>query len=181
MSYRNLFLRLLILIIGVAPMTSHADLRLQTAEAFIDAFYAFDPDRLRGVMKEDADTTAIFYYQGWAEGAHYAVKTRRACTIEDEDIVCAITVTDDFGRAMGYEATDTFRMSIEGDRVAAVTFTGDDPPIFGELQAWISTEKPEIFQGPCLDLFAGGKTPHACAEAVAEAAIAFMASRAATP
>ena len=147
------------------------------AEEFISAFYSWDATKLKNLMTEDADTVAILYYQGWAEAANYEVKTRRPCKVEDDEIVCAITVTDDFGSAMDYEATDTFRMTLAENKISAVTFSGDDPPIFQELFQWITQKHPDILAGPCLDMFAGGETPGGCARAVAKAARAFMDER----
>ena len=147
------------------------------AEEFISAFYSWDATKLKNLMTEDADTVAILYYQGWAEAANYKVKTRRPCEAEANEIVCAITVTDDFGSAMGYEATDTFRMTLAENKISAVTFSGDDPPIFEELFQWITQKHPDILAGPCLDMFAGGETAADCARAVAKAARAFMEER----
>ena len=146
-------------------------------EEFISAFYSWDATKLKDLMTEDADTVAILYYQGWAEAANYEVKTRGPCTVKAGEVVCAITVTDDFGSAMGYEATDTFRISVAENKISAVTFSGDDPPIFRELFQWISEKHPDILAGPCLNMFAGGETPGDCARAVAKAARAFMDER----
>ena len=147
------------------------------AEEFISAFYSWDATKLKNLMTEDADTVAILYYQGWAEAANYKVKTRRPCKVEANEIVCATTVTDGFGSAMGYEATDTFRITLAESKISAVTFSGDDPPIFQELFQWISEKHPDILAGPCLNMLAGGETPGDCARAVATAARAFMDER----
>ena len=148
-----------------------------TAEEFISAFYSWDATKLKRLMAGDADAVAILYYQGWAEAANYKVKLRRPCRIETNEIVCAITVTDDFGSAMGYEATDTFRLTLNRNKIAAVTFSGDDPTIFQELFQWITEKHPDILTGPCVNMFAGGTTPAACARAVAKAARDFMTDR----
>jgi len=147
------------------------------AEEFVSAFYSWDATKLKNLMTEDADTVAILYYQGWAEAANYKVKTRRPCQVEANEIVCEITITDDFGSAMGYEATDTFRMTFTENKISTVTFSGDDPPIFRELFQWISEKHADILTGPCLNMFAGGETPGDCARAVAMAARAFMDER----
>jgi len=76
---------------------------------------------------------------------------------------------------MGYVATDTFTMTIQENKVSAISFKGDDPPIFQQLFAWIAENRPEILEGPCKDLFAGGKTPGDCARAVVVAAKEFVA------
>jgi hypothetical protein len=91
--------------------------------------------------------------------------------------VCAVTVTDDFGSTMDYEATDTFRITLAENKISAVTFSGDDPPIFQQLFQWITQKHPDILAGPCLNMFAGGETPGDCARAVAKAARAFMDER----
>ena len=150
---------------------------INLAEEFISAFYSWDATKLKNLMTEDADTVAILYDQGWAEAANYTIKTRRPCKVEAGEVVCAITVTDDFGSAMGYEATDTFRMTLVENKISAVTFSGDDPPIFQELFQWITQKHPDILAGPCLNMFAGGETPGDCARAVATAARAFMDER----
>lgn len=155
---------------------------LRAAEIFIDAFYSWDAERLaRSINASPEETAAVLYYQGWAEGGHYEVKVRRPCTATQADqIQCRITVTDDFGKAMGYTATDTFTLTMNANQIAGVTFEGDDPPIFNELQAWMMTNRPEIFSGPCKDLFAGGTTPGQCARAVASVVRDFMHLRTAS-
>ncbi len=147
------------------------------AEDFISAFYSWDAKKLRNLMTENADEVAILYYQRWAEAANYKVKTRRPCKLEAKEIVCAITVTDDFGSTMDYEATDTFRLILTENKISAVTFSGDDPPVFQELFRWIMQKRPDILAGHCLNMFAGGDTPGDCARAVARAAREFMDER----
>lgn len=158
-------------------MTSFSNGNNKVAENFISAFYSWDATKLKSLMTEDADTVAILYYQRWAAAANYEVKARRPCKVEANETVCAITVTDDFGSAMGYEATDTFRMSVNDDKVSAVTFSADDPPIFQELFQWITKNHPDIFTGPCFNMFTGGETPGDCAKAVARLAREFMDGR----
>ncbi len=149
----------------------------RVAEAFVSAFYSYDRAALEEMFAPGAETTAVLYYQAWAEAAHYTVDERRSCRFEDGEWVCAITVNDDFGAALGYQATDTFRLRIDGERVSAVTFAGDDPPIFEELFGWIASTRSEVLSGPCRDMFAGGETPGDCARAVAMAARDFARDR----
>ena len=171
----RLFTLLFFPIVCVATSHSHLEDDLQTAEKFLDEFYEFDQAGLTALLKPGADADQVLYYQAWAEAAHYIVKQRNACvTDKRQTIICAITVTDDFGRTMGYEATDTFRLKIVGNKISAVSFEGDDPPIFDALFVWISQNRPGVLEGPCKDLFDGGKTPAACSKAVVAAAKAFM-------
>lgn len=146
------------------------------ADQFIDAFYSWDEEQLRHAVAAASreDIERVLYYQGWAVGAHYKIQTRRPCTQTGNVATCKITVTDDFGEAMAYTATDTFELILKNEVIVNVTFQGDDPAIFGELQAWIGEHQPGIYSGPCKDLFAGGKTPGDCARAVATAAKTFM-------
>ena len=155
-----------------------SDSSLVRAEQFIDAFYSWDKQALQATLAPDADgAESVFYYQAWAEAAHYKIQTRRPCAWHENTIQCPITVTDDFGTTLGYTATDTFHLTMQDNAIVGVEFTADDPPIFAELQAWIAAEKPEVFAGPCKDLFAGGVTPGDCARAVASAAKEFMSGR----
>jgi len=149
---------------------------MTVAESFIDAFYAFDGRRLAALMVAGPDADGALYYQGWAEAAHYRIQERHPChTLEDGRVVCAVTVTDDFGQTLGYTATDTFTLSIGDGVVTGVAFVGDDPPVFEELFKWLATTRPEVFSGPCRDMFDGGTTPGACARAIAQGARDFAA------
>lgn len=153
--------------------------RLEVAEEFISAFYSWDPARLAAQVQPGEDAERVLYYQGWAQAARYTVQQRRPCApIDLNTVECAVTVTDDFGQTLGYTATDTFTLNVEGNQIARVSFVGDDPPIFDELFAWLGEHRPQVLAGPCKDLFDGGKTPAACARAVVQGAKEFMAQRA---
>jgi len=148
---------------------------VSTAEAFIDAFYSWDSARLESLMAPGSDANNVLYYQGWAEAAHYVVQERRPCVENDaHQIVCAITVTDDFGTALGYTATDTFTMLVRNGTITEVSFVGDDPPVFDEVFEWLSSTRPEVFSGPCRDMFDGGTTPGDCARTIAQGARDFI-------
>jgi hypothetical protein len=55
---------------------------ISVAEAFIDAFYSFDPDPLLAAMTSAEESIAsIVFYQGWAEGGNYQVVTRKPCLL----------------------------------------------------------------------------------------------------
>ena len=161
----------------LCPVVSSANQdNLQIAESFLDAFYTFDQSKLTQFLVPSADADRVLYYQAWAQAANYKVTQRTPCDLNvSKAIVCAVTVTDDFGQTMGYVATDTFTMTIQENKVSAISFEGDDPPIFQQLFAWIAESRPEILGGPCKDLFEGGKTPGDCAHAVVAAAKAFVA------
>lgn len=155
---------------------SAPDERVRTAEAFVDAFYSWDAQRLGGLLTPGEDADAVLYYQRWAEAAHYQVQHRQPCRVADDDLIrCAITVVDDFGTALGYTATDTFTLTVADGAVTSVSFAGDDPPVFQALFDWLAETRPEVLSGPCRDLFAGGTTPGDCARAVAQGARDFVA------
>ncbi len=90
-------------------------------------------------------------------------------------MTCAITVTDDFGSALAYTATDSFTFEFETDRATRVEFEGDDPPIFFALWVWIWAYRGNVLENECADMFSGGTTPAECARAVTEAAKDFVA------
>ena len=150
--------------------------RLARAESVLDAFYAWDPVALDAGLGDAEGADAMGYYQAWAEAAHYEVLERRPCVPSSANaMTCAVTVRDDFGTALGYTATDTFRFRFEEDALVGVEFEGDDPPIFTMLFVWMGFDRGEVFDDACADLFDGGETPAACAREVAAAARAFRA------
>jgi hypothetical protein len=158
--------------------SAEPDRALEQAERVLDAFYAWDAAELAKHLDAGGDAARMLYYQAWAEAAHYQVARRQPCVrIDPAFVECAVTVTDDFGRALGYTATDTFRFAAGGEGIEGVRFDGDDPPVFDELFAWIAETRPAVLAGPCKDAFAGGTTPAACARAVADAAKSFAAER----
>ena len=156
-----------------------SDPNLLAAEAFIDAFYSWDAEVLAETMDSPdmvpGEAARALYYQGWAEGGNYRIQKRRPCTrSEDGRVECSITVTDDLGEALGYDATDVFHLSIEAGRIVGVVFDSDDPPVFEEVFEWMAKDRPEVFAGPCKDMFNGGTTPGACVKAVVRAARDFV-------
>jgi len=49
-----------------------AEANLSVAEAFVDAFYSFEPNRLEDALSHAAESVpSIIFYQGWAEGGNY--------------------------------------------------------------------------------------------------------------
>ncbi len=175
--WRGLALALLLPVAAACGESASPTDSLGTAEAFMDAFYAFDRDRLAALVVPGSDADTVLYYQAWAEAAHYEVQKRQPCRLETEgNVVCAITVTDDFGSALGYTATDTFTLTVADDRIASVVFEGDDPPVFEAVFRWLQETRPEIFTGPCRDMFSGGTTPADCARAVAQGARDYAAA-----
>ena len=163
----------------MAKSTSESDLDLLAAEAFIDAFYSWDADALTRTLDTatlpSEEAARVLYYQGWAEAGDYRIQNRRPCArSQDGRVECSITVTDDIGKTLGYVATDVFHLSIEAGRIVGVAFDSDDPPVFDELFAWMAKDRPEVFTGPCKDLFSGGTTPSPCVKAVVKAARDFL-------
>ena len=148
-----------------------ADMR--AAQRFLDAFYRFDRDAIVELVSVEAGRANALYYLGWARAANYQVHTRWPCVADGAEVKCAVTVTDDFGAALGYLATDTFSFELRDGAIASVAFEGDDPPLFDALLGWIQAHQPEAFAGPCKDAFAGGATPGECARTVVRAARRF--------
>ena len=166
---------LLILLLAFSQGTSADNQKIAIAEKMLDSFYRFDTQALADLLAEGEDAESVLYYQAWAEAANYTIKQREPCFVsEDNLIVCAVTVFDDFGKTLGYTATDTFYLTVESDRVATVSFEGDDPMIFSILYVWMMVFKSELFEHECKDMFEGGKTPAACSRAVVQAAKDFI-------
>lgn len=167
---------------ATAPQNHHGGSPITAAERLIDGFYSFDRVKLRAAMSEATGSQAkLLFYQGWAEGAHYAVLARKPCrfTFKNE-IACDITVRDDLIAALktGYWVTDTFHLTLSEGRIVKVRNSSNDPPDFDQAMEWVSRTRPEVMTGPCQGFFAGGPTPQNCAKTVVAG---FAAYRAANP
>jgi hypothetical protein len=153
---------------------------LTKAEAFIDAFYSFDPERLRPMLDAAPESAqSILYYQGWAEGGNYKVLERGACAVDENKLIsCPITVQDDPVMALntGFNVTDTFTLTFANGEIIKVETSSNDQPIYYEARAWVEREMPEVMTGPCKDRGAGGTTPGDCARAMTEGYRRFAAS-----
>ena len=167
---------------GAAPPHSANQNPLPAAaEKLIDAFYSFDPRRLRAPMADaPASQPQLLFYQGWAEGGNYAIIDRQPCQFDSEsEITCAITVRDDLIAALGtgYWVTDKFHLTIREGRIVQVRNSSNDPPEFDQALNWLRRERPEVMAGPCRGFFAGGPTPHDCVRAVVEGFKAYKATK----
>lgn len=145
---------------------------MERAEALVDAFYSFDPDRLAPLLAAAAGSRAsLLYYQGWAEGGHYEIIERMPCRWESDDtIACSVTVRDDLVVALGtgVDVTDTFHVAFADGEIVAVATTSNDEPIYYRARDWVMREMPEVMEGPCKGFFDGGSTPAECARAMTE-------------
>ncbi|HET7708284.1 MAG TPA: hypothetical protein VFK50_01980 [Sphingomicrobium sp.] len=167
------FMTGLFLLSGCAArqVSALADPRLARAERLIDAFYSFDPARLRPELADAPRSAAeILYYQGWAEGGNYQVLERKPCRAENAaTVACSIKVRDDLIGALrtGYDVTDTFHMTFADGRIVKVATSSDDPPAMSEAFKWLRARKPQLWtSGPCRGFFAAGPTPQDCVRAV---------------
>lgn len=162
--------------------TPDSSSNLAVAEELIDAFYSFDADRLLAALAYAESSQPWFlYYQGWAEGAHYAIVDRHPCVeIAVNRVDCPITVEDDLAKTLnyGFNVTDTFHLTFSDGRVVDLETSSDDPPIYEEALQWMFANKPELGEAdnPCEGLFAGGPTPGECAVAVVAGFEEFMQS-----
>lgn len=167
-----MLLTMLIPIAHAADPAPAGDSELRTAEAFIDAFYTFDPARLRPLLvATDESATQIVYYQGWAEGGNYKLIHRNPCVlINDGRVNCLITVEDDPVKALktGFNVTDTFSFRFEGGHIINVETSSNDQPIYYQAREWVEKEHPELIAIPCEGFFADGPTPGDCARAMTE-------------
>ncbi len=114
---------------------------LSAAEAFIDAFYSFDSDKLKTAMASAASSIPrVVFYQGWAQGGNYKVLQRMPCKFESAaEITCAITVKDDLIGALGidFNVTDTFHLFLADGKIIKVRNTSNDPKAFNDAAEWV--------------------------------------------
>jgi hypothetical protein len=150
---------------------------LVAAERLIDAFYSFDPARLRAALSDaPASQPQLLYYQGWAEGGNYVVLERKPCRqAAGDEVSCDITVRDDLIAALrtGYWVTDTFHLTLRDGRIIKVRNSSNDPPDFDQALNWLKREQPHVMAGPCKGFFAGGPTPQKCVRAVVAGFVAY--------
>jgi hypothetical protein len=154
---------------------------ISTAEKFIDAFYSFDRSRLEPLLAHADETVKkeITYYQGWAEGGHYAIVNRMPCTKDGTGKVkCPITVKDDHMAALGipFDVTDTFHLAFKDGKITSVETSSNDLDVYVAARDWVNRMRPDLVREPCKGFFEGGPTPQQCAEAMAQGYADFAAS-----
>ena len=161
------------------------DQRSIAAEAFVDAFYSFDPDAIRAVLATAKDSIpSILFYQGWAEGGNYKVMKRMPCKVDNEGIVnCAITVRDDLIGTLGidFNVTDTFHLTFRDGQIVSVSNSSNDPQAYYDANDWVKENRPELIEEPCKGYFDGGLTPGDCVRAMVQGFSEFAANGGVSP
>jgi hypothetical protein len=164
---------------SIQPRQAISDPRLETAEAFIGAFYSFDEARLHHAMVDATPSMGdTLYYQEWAEAGHYVVLKRQPCRLDKPDeVVCPVTVKDDLLPALGsaFHVTDDFHFAFRDGRIVKVWNSSDDPPVFHQAMEWLRRERPQIFTRPCRGMWEGGPTPKDCVRAIVHGFAEFTA------
>ena len=159
---------------------SEPDSDLVTAEAFIDAFYSFDADRLAPMLASAPESAPrLLYYQGWAEGGNYVVLERTPCAKDETGVVnCPVKVRDDPVQALGtgFDVTDTFHLTFDDGVLVKVETSSNDQEIYGQARAWVEANMPEVMSGPCANRNTPEGTPAECARAMTAGYAAFAAS-----
>ena len=156
-------------------------MQLQKAESMIDAFYSFEAERLRPILVKAGEAQAkLLDYQGWAEGGNYLVMERAPCILaESNKIDCAVTVQDDPVMALetGFNVTDTFHLSFEGEDIVGVQTSSNDQPIYFEARQWVEENMPGVMSGPCRREHGLRVTPGDCARAITDGYVRFLQAR----
>ncbi len=151
-------------------------------DAFVDAFYSFDPATLEAVLAAaQSSLPMVLFYQGWAEGGNYEVLDQMPCntTLDPTTVECSITVRDDLMQALNldFNVTDTFSLTIRNGAVVDVALSSNDPELAVMAFQWVSENKPELFtDGACEGFFDGGPTPGECIRAVVQGFEEYAAS-----
>jgi hypothetical protein len=148
------------------------------AEAFIDAFYSFDPTELEPMLSNAATTRPLIsFFQLYAEGANFTIVDRAPCEAQNATVVsCLVTVEEDFLKALQMDSnvTDTFNLIIRDGEIRQINTYSDSPDINDEARDWVFEQNPELTSGACQGFFFGGPTPGECAREVVAGFIAFM-------
>ena len=145
---------------------------LKKAEAFIDAFYSFESEKLAPLL-EFADTSAdsILYYQAWARGGNYKVMNRGECKLTDQGTVkCPITVEDDLVLALktDFLVTDTFEITFVDSEIGKIETSSNDQPIYYDARDWVKANRPEVMQTVCNDMWKKVENAGDCVRAMHE-------------
>ncbi|MDA0688530.1 MAG: hypothetical protein O2948_07780 [Proteobacteria bacterium] len=158
---------------------------LATAEGMLDAFYAFDSERLQSYLSAAGESgLGILSYQAWAEGGNYKVVNRPGCSGESASLlVCPVTVQDDpvLALEVDFNVTDTFHITFEDGVIVEVDTNSNDQPIYYEARVWISENLPEVMEGPCKRTDGMRDTPGDCARAMTDGYKQFMVAKKAEP
>lgn len=158
---------------------------LATAEGMLEAFYAFDSERLQSYLSAAGESgLGILSYQAWAEGGNYKVVNRPGCSGESASLlVCPVTVQDDpvLALEVDFNVTDTFHITFEDGVIVEVDTSSNDQPIYYEARVWISENLPEVMEGPCKRTDGMRDTPGDCARAMTDGYKQFMVAKKAEP
>ena len=154
---------------------------VETANAFIDAFYSFDPSQLKALLQQaEKSRSPILYYQGWAEGGNYEIMERHPCVAtKDSLVVCPVTVKDDLIGALeiDFNVTDTFHIIIGNGQILSINTSSNDPPEYYEARDWVRQNRPELIEIPCQGIWDDGSTPGGCVQAMVQGYREFMAAK----
>lgn len=146
---------LLIVVVSLSGCAddSTGETDIAVAEAFIDAFYSFDPDPLGALLADAGESQAdMLFYQGWAQAGNYIVMNRRPCESTGDNVVsCAITVQDDLVLALGidFDVTDTFLLTIENGLITQVDTSTDDPQLYHDARDWVWENRRDLVGKAC--------------------------------
>ena len=175
-------------LLGAVALVAHAaraEDPLPAAEAFVDAFYSFEPSQLAPLLRHAGDSRQkILFYQGWAEGGNYVVMDRQPCRhTEAHAVSCSITVQDDLVLALGidFDVTDTFTLSFEDGEIAAVETSSNDPERYHDARDWTWTNREDLVQAPCKGTPELEPDPHQCVRAMLQGYVEYANEQAFPP
>ena len=165
---------------GTKPEASVShDNTIAIANEFIDAFYSFNRDTLKGTLSNAEESQpSILYYQKWAECGNYEIIKRFDCKEKnDSTVICPITVKDDLMGALQIDlnVTDTFHITIKNQQIRSVQTSSNDPDLYYKAREWMNQNRPEVIEEPCKGMWEGGPTPCECIKAIVQGLIEFKA------
>ena len=186
MCFKKAIILCLVLICGCKDASNtnssaNADENILAANAFIDAFYSFNPDSLKSVLTyAEKSQPSIVYYQGWAEGGNYEIIERHPLVLKSDSlIICSVTVKDDLIEALeiNFNVTDTFHIEVVNGQILSVTTSSNDPTLYHEAKAWVKQNRANLIEEPCQGIWDGGPTPGDCVRAMVSGYSEFLATK----
>ena len=185
MNLKQLFYIAILLAVSCKNGTkSEASVRqnntIAIANQFIDAFYSFNRDSLKGTLSNAEESQpGILYYQKWAECGNYEILKRFNCEEKNDTLViCPIMVKDDLMSALQLDlnVTDTFHITIKNQQIRSVETSSNDPDLYYEAREWMNKNRPELIEEPCKGMWEGGPTPCECFKAIVQGLMEFKAN-----
>ncbi|MEQ8303017.1 MAG: hypothetical protein RIB47_06470 [Cyclobacteriaceae bacterium] len=162
---------------GLSQGTTAEEMAIQ----FVNAFYSFDEDSLKSVLRHAAESQpGILYYQKWAQCGNYQVVQRNDFVVKNDSLlICPVTVKDDLigALAIDFNVTDSFHVKVIKGQIRSVYTSSNDPDLYFEAKDWVRQNRPDLIDKSCEGIWEDGTTPCECVKGMVAGFRAFNSTR----